>query len=129
MSIPLSSWRCDPYARQRLPETSCDAPTLACTDRATYEPRPLRPTHPIIERTTSLPCRHIPTEDRMSEPTVSTPLAMSYLRVSTKEQAERDGDPEGYSIPAQREANRRKADSLGAEIVAEFVDRGEGPVS
>jgi site-specific DNA recombinase len=52
-------------------------------------------------------------------------LAVSYLRVSTKEQAERDGDPEGYSIPAQREANRRKAESLGATIIAEFVDRGE----
>jgi site-specific DNA recombinase len=53
------------------------------------------------------------------------PKAVSYLRVSTKEQAERDGDPEGYSIPAQREANMRKAESIGAEIVAEFVDRGE----
>jgi DNA invertase Pin-like site-specific DNA recombinase len=52
-------------------------------------------------------------------------LALSYIRVSTKEQAERDGDPEGYSIPAQREANRRKAGSLGAVIDAEFVDRGE----
>jgi site-specific DNA recombinase len=51
--------------------------------------------------------------------------AVSYLRVSTKEQAERDGDPEGYSIPAQREANRRKASSMGATIVEEFVDRGE----
>ncbi len=51
--------------------------------------------------------------------------AVSYLRVSTSQQAERDGDPEGYSLPAQREANRRKAGSLGAEIVEEFVDRGE----
>ncbi|GAA3734705.1 recombinase family protein [Leifsonia bigeumensis] len=59
-------------------------------------------------------------------PEVSTrPLAVSYLRVSTKEQAERDGDPEGYSIPAQREANRRIAATLGADIVEEFVDRGE----
>jgi site-specific DNA recombinase len=52
-------------------------------------------------------------------------LAVSYLRVSTKEQAERDGDPEGYSIPAQREANRRVAATLGADIIEEFVDRGE----
>lgn len=51
--------------------------------------------------------------------------AVSYLRVSTSQQAERDGDPEGYSLPAQREANRRKAESLGADIVEEFVDRGE----
>lgn len=56
---------------------------------------------------------------------VVRPQAVTYLRVSTKEQAERDGDPEGYSIPAQREANRRKADALGVDIVEEFVDRGE----
>lgn len=51
--------------------------------------------------------------------------AVSYLRVSTKEQADREGDPEGYSIPAQREANTRRAETLEASIVAEFVDRGE----
>jgi DNA invertase Pin-like site-specific DNA recombinase len=45
--------------------------------------------------------------------------------VSTKEQAERDGDPEGYSIPAQRDANLRKAAALGATVIEEFVDRGE----
>jgi DNA invertase Pin-like site-specific DNA recombinase len=51
--------------------------------------------------------------------------AVIYIRVSTKEQAERDGDPEGYSIPAQREACRRKATNMGAVIIEEFVDRGE----
>ena len=51
--------------------------------------------------------------------------AVIYLRVSTKEQTQRDGDPEGYSIPAQREACRRKAKSLGAAVIEEFVDRGE----
>jgi site-specific DNA recombinase len=51
--------------------------------------------------------------------------AVLYLRVSTKEQAERNGDPEGYSIPAQREACTRKVCSLDATTVAEFVDRGE----
>ncbi len=51
--------------------------------------------------------------------------AVLYLRVSTKEQAQRDGDPEGYSIPAQREACKRKASALGAVVVEEFVDRGE----
>ena len=39
-------------------------------------------------------------------------LAVSYLRVSTREQAERGGTEEGFSIPAQREANHRKADEL-----------------
>ena len=51
--------------------------------------------------------------------------AVSYLRVSTREQAERGGTAEGFSIPAQREANQRKADELGARIVAEFTDAGE----
>ena len=31
-----------------------------------------------------------------------------------KEQAEKGGNAEGFSIPAQREANQRKADQLGA---------------
>lgn len=52
-------------------------------------------------------------------------LAVSYLRVSTREQAERGGTDEGFSIPAQREANRRKAQDLGARVVREFVDAGE----
>ncbi len=51
--------------------------------------------------------------------------AVSYLRVSTRDQARRGGgDDEGFSIPAQRDANRRKAASLGAIITKEFVDRG-----
>jgi DNA invertase Pin-like site-specific DNA recombinase len=53
------------------------------------------------------------------------PTAVLYLRVSTKEQAERGGEAEGFSIPAQREACSRKADQLGATVVAEFIDAGE----
>lgn len=55
----------------------------------------------------------------------TTALAVSYLRVSTKEQAERGGRQEGFSIPAQRQANLRKARELDAIIVEEFVDAGE----
>ena len=55
----------------------------------------------------------------------TTCLAVSYLRVSTKEQAERGGRDEGFSIPAQREANLRKARELDSIIVEEFVDAGE----
>jgi len=51
--------------------------------------------------------------------------AVIYLRVSTKDQAERGGESEGFSIPAQREACLRKAEQLGAVVVEEFVDRGE----
>lgn len=52
-------------------------------------------------------------------------FAVSYLRVSTRGQAERGGGAdEGFSIPAQREANKKKALSMGAIIGKEFVDRG-----
>ena len=51
--------------------------------------------------------------------------AVTYQRVSTKEQATTGGRDEGFSIPAQREANRRKAETLGAQVVADFVDAGE----
>ena len=58
-------------------------------------------------------------------PVEGTATAAIYVRVSTKEQAQRDGDPEGYSIPAQREACKRKAASLDAAVIEEFIDRGE----
>ena len=51
--------------------------------------------------------------------------AAIYLRVSSVQQANVDYDPEGFSIPAQREACTRKAASLEAEVVAEYLDRGE----
>ena len=51
--------------------------------------------------------------------------AISYIRVSTKGQAARGDAAEGFSIPAQREANKNKAAALGAFIVKEFIDRGE----
>lgn len=51
--------------------------------------------------------------------------AVIYLRVSTKEQAQRGGESEGFSIPAQREACTRKAEAMGASVLAEFVDAGE----
>ena len=50
--------------------------------------------------------------------------AVVYLRVSRPEQARRGGHEEGFSIPAQREANRKKAQSLGAMVVKEFVEGG-----
>ncbi|MGI8493621.1 MAG: recombinase family protein, partial [Acidimicrobiales bacterium] len=56
-------------------------------------------------------------------------LAVSYLRFSTKEQAERGGRDEGFSLPAQREANQRKAESLNAVIVEEFIEPGESGTS
>lgn len=74
--------------------------------------------------TTNLP-RPDPVSSLISPPAAGAALAVSYLRVSTKEQAEKGGTDEGFSIPAQREANRRKAEAIGATIVEEFIDAGE----
>ncbi len=60
-------------------------------------------------------------------PQAHTKRALIYLRVSTKDQAERGESAEGFSIPAQREACHLKAESLGAEVLPEdeFIDAGE----
>src|SRR5690349_3187382 len=52
------------------------------------------------------------------------PAAVLYLRVSTREQARKGGEVEGYSIPAQRDFCIKKAQELGAVVGAEFVDPG-----
>lgn len=50
-------------------------------------------------------------------------FAVSYLRVSTRGQAERGGGhDEGFSIPAQREANKNKAKTLGAIVGKELTE-------
>ena len=51
--------------------------------------------------------------------------AVIYLRVSTMAQANTDSGSEGFSIEAQREACYRKAATLGAEVIEEFIDKGE----
>ena len=43
--------------------------------------------------------------------------------MSTKAQAERDGNPEGYSLPTQRTSCRLRAERLGAEVVEEYIDK------
>ena len=47
-----------------------------------------------------------------------------YLRVSTEEQARVGGGAEGYSIPYQREATRRKAAELGLPVLEEYPELG-----
>ena len=42
--------------------------------------------------------------------------AIIYLRVSTVGQVNTAHDPEGYSIPGQRDACRRHAKALGADV-------------
>jgi Resolvase, N terminal domain len=53
------------------------------------------------------------------------PSAVIYLHISTKAQGQRGGEVEGFSIPAQRAACLRKAESLGAKMIGEFVDAGD----
>ena len=55
--------------------------------------------------------------------------AVIYTRVSTREQAERDGEADGYSLAAQVDGCRRKAESLGLVIIEEYCDRGESAKS
>ena len=60
-----------------------------------------------------------------AEPKVASgKRAVLYLRVSTPSQVKTDYNPEGISLPAQRQACELKRDSLGAETVREFVEAG-----
>jgi site-specific DNA recombinase len=72
-----------------------------------------------------------PRTTAVANPTRGLPVAFSYLRVSTKEQARMGGGAEGYSIPTQRAACIAKAASLGAVISPEheYVDAGESAKS
>ena len=65
-------------------------------------------------------------QQRITEP---RKRAVLYLRVSTPGQVNTDYNPEGISIPAQREAGERKAASLEADIVNEFVEPGRTATS
>jgi site-specific DNA recombinase len=57
--------------------------------------------------------------DRLTD---STPKrAVLYLRVSTPSQVNTDYNPEGISIPAQRQACEQTAAQLGATIVGEYA--------
>ncbi|MCA1841232.1 MAG: recombinase family protein [Actinomycetota bacterium] len=55
--------------------------------------------------------------------------ALIYLRVSTKEQAEKGESGEGYSIPAQREACAKFIADKGWNFADEFIDAGESAKS
>src|SRR3954452_15650407 len=51
--------------------------------------------------------------------------AALYVRVSSTGQMGRDGDDDGYSIPAQIQACTRKAAELGAVVAQAYVERAE----
>ena len=50
--------------------------------------------------------------------------AVVYLRVSSVGQVNKGSDPEGYSIPGQREVCQRFAEQLEATILREYVEPG-----
>jgi DNA invertase Pin-like site-specific DNA recombinase len=54
--------------------------------------------------------------------------AVIYLRVSSTGQVRTDYNPEGISIPAQREACLRKARDLGVTVIDEYVEPGRSAV-
>jgi site-specific DNA recombinase len=57
-------------------------------------------------------------------PVSAVKRAVIYLRVSSAGQVKTDYDPEGLSIPAQREACQRYAERLGAVVIREYVEPG-----
>ncbi len=50
--------------------------------------------------------------------------SVRYLRVSSKGQVDNDYNPEGISLPAQREAVKQREDELGTRHAEEFVEPG-----
>ncbi len=109
----------------------------ACSQPSSGSPPTAPADSPPSPDGADLPARQAADTRRPSRPSQENPLAaalgeaftpkraVSYISVSTREQAQRGGAEEGFSLPAQREANRRKAQSMGALIVKEFADRGE----
>jgi site-specific DNA recombinase len=55
----------------------------------------------------------------------SRPRAAIYVRVSSTGQLGRDGDADGYSIPAQVQACERKAADLDAGVARAYIERAE----
>ena len=64
-----------------------------------------------------------------SESAVGLKRAVIYVRVSTPSQVNTDYNPEGISLPAQRERCELKCAQLGAEIVRQFVEPGRTATS
>ncbi len=64
-----------------------------------------------------------------AEQTQSRATAVIYLRVSSVGQVNKGTDPEGYSIPGQREACKLHAERLGASVVGEYVEPGKSGTS
>jgi site-specific DNA recombinase len=71
--------------------------------------------------------REAPPRENATE--VGLHRAVIYLRVSSPSQVHTDYNPEGISLPAQRDACQIKCAALGAEIAHEFVEPGRSATS
>jgi site-specific DNA recombinase len=60
----------------------------------------------------------------MSKKTTGKKRAAIYLRVSSASQVDTDFDPEGLSLPSQRERGKAYAARHGAEVIREYVEPG-----
>jgi hypothetical protein len=76
-------------------------------------------------RRKEFPVGRVITLQPRTEPSDRPLRAVLYLRVSTAEQAATDYDEDGYSLHAQRDACRRAAERLNADVVDDYVDRGK----
>jgi site-specific DNA recombinase len=70
-----------------------------------------------------------PQPQQSNPETESAVTAAIYARVSSFGQLGRDGDEDGYSLPAQVEACKREAIARGAEVVKVYMERAESAKS
>jgi site-specific DNA recombinase len=67
-------------------------------------------------------------KDKRDQPSADADLARTaviYARVSSSGQLGRDGDEDGYSIPAQVKACEREAETRGVGVVRAYIERAE----
>src|ERR1700678_2409485 len=74
--------------------------------------------------------QHTQPQSQQSSPETEPAItAAIYARVSSFGQLGRDGDEDGYSLPAQVEACKREAITRGAEIAKVYMERAESAKS
>jgi DNA invertase Pin-like site-specific DNA recombinase len=73
--------------------------------------------------------KHAPSKQEVELAELAAKRAVLYLRVSTPSQVKTDYNPEGISLPAQRDACTLKTGALGADVVREFVEPGRTATS
>jgi site-specific DNA recombinase len=66
-----------------------------------------------------------PQDDSANGDNAGIAIAAIYARVSSTGQLGRDGDADGYSIPAQVQACERKAGDLDAAVAKAYIERAE----